>query len=117
MITHRNIRLDSKVLHDDFLDVAIALMQVADGEQRVNSLLPCFSDTDENTCREGNMELAGFFHGTKPNRGFFVRGVEVRSAGQHKSVTYTLQHEAYADIDFFQSLKIRPAHDAGVGMR
>ena len=57
MIAHRGLRFRAKVLHDNFLNVTIALMQLANCQQRIDSFLPVLADTDEDTRSKWNPQL------------------------------------------------------------
>ena len=79
-VAHGNARLDPKVLHDDFLDVSVTAVQLADGEQSIDPVLERLADADEQSGGEGNLLLAGFFYGTQAPGGNFVRGVVMGGA-------------------------------------
>ena len=46
-VAHRNLGLDAEILHDHFLDVTVAPVQFADGEQRVHAVFRSFADSDQ----------------------------------------------------------------------
>jgi hypothetical protein len=46
---HFGARFGAKVLNDDFLDVTVALMKLADGEQRGHALGARLADPDQET--------------------------------------------------------------------
>src|SRR5213592_4194599 len=58
VVPHRNARLRAEVLDDDFLEVTVPLLKVANRRERVHPLARCLTDADENACRERDRELA-----------------------------------------------------------
>src|SRR5439155_6032960 len=58
-VAHRDARLGAEVLDDDFLDVTVALVQIADGGERVDALGGRLADPDQDPGRERDCELAG----------------------------------------------------------
>jgi hypothetical protein len=55
---HARSGLRAEVLDDDLLDVTVLLAERAQGEQRVDPLLPRLADADEDPARERDRELA-----------------------------------------------------------
>ena len=46
-IAHGNVRLDAKILHDYFLDMSVAAVQVADREQCVHTILRSLANSNQ----------------------------------------------------------------------
>ena len=44
---HAGVGLGAEILDDDFLDVAVALVQVAQRQQRLDALAPGLADADQ----------------------------------------------------------------------
>src|SRR5262249_16572243 len=44
---HARSRLRSEILDDDFLDVAVTVVELAQSKQRVDPLFTCFADADQ----------------------------------------------------------------------
>ena len=68
-------------MHDDLLDVTVALVEVADGRERVDSLRRRLADPDEDPRGERDVELARDLDGLEPTRGHFVGRTIVSLAG------------------------------------
>ena len=79
-IAHGNLRLDAEVLNDDFLNMAVTLMQIADGEQRVHAIFERFADANQQSGRKGNILFARFFDGAQALGGKFVGSIVVGGA-------------------------------------
>ena len=47
-MSHARIILGTKVLNDDFLDMAVLIMQIAQGQHGLYPLRPGFANTDQN---------------------------------------------------------------------
>ena len=52
--------LGAEVLDDHFLDMAVALVEIANREQALRALGRRFADAEQNPGGEGNPQLAGF---------------------------------------------------------
>ena len=76
---HGNVRLGAEILDDDFLNVAVSLVQTLDGEQRIDPIFEALANTDKNAGGEGHAEPAGVFDGLESQRREFVRGIGVRA--------------------------------------
>src|SRR5205807_4887 len=57
-VLHRDERLGAEVLHDHFLHVAVALVQIADGDEGVGALARRLADADQDARGERDRELA-----------------------------------------------------------
>ena len=63
------VGLGAEILDDDFLDVAVRGVQVADRLQRVDPLVACLADADQDAGRERHLQLAGQTQGLQPTAG------------------------------------------------
>jgi hypothetical protein len=72
MAVHRGARLGTEVLDDDLLDVPVAPVHVADGEQRLRALLLGLADADQDAGGEGDAEASRVLDGPQPHRGRLV---------------------------------------------
>ena len=66
-------RLGAEGLHDDLLDVAVGAVEVADREERVDALGERLADADEESGREGDLELARLAQHPQAPRRLLVR--------------------------------------------
>ncbi len=58
-LRHAGAGLGAEILDDDFLDVAVAVVQIAQGEQRLDALAPRLADADQDAGGERDRRLAG----------------------------------------------------------
>ncbi len=78
---HGNFGLDSKILNDDFLNVPIALVQIANRQQRVHSIFHRLANPNQNAGGERHSLLSRFFDRSQAFRGNFIGSVVVGRAG------------------------------------
>src|SRR6202034_236528 len=95
-VGHRDGGFDPEVLNDYFLDVAIALVQVADGEQRIDAVLGRFANADQQAGSEGDIPFARFFNGTEAPGGQLVWSVIVGCTGGEQRGVCGFEHESHA---------------------
>ncbi|MNT09040.1 hypothetical protein D3C72_1438040 [compost metagenome] len=114
---HPGIGFGAEILDDDFLDVAVPLVQVADRDQRIDALLTRLADTDQDTGGEGNRKLSSQTDGLQPGRRCLVRRTEMRSAAFAQPIRYAFQHQPLAYRHLAQPGDVRRPHDAGVHVR
>ena len=62
-VGHARAGLGAEVLDDDLLDVAVALVDVADGQQRLDALGPRLADADQDAGGERHARAAGGLQG------------------------------------------------------
>ncbi len=77
---HRRARLGPEVLDDDLLQVAVAVVQVAEREEGVEPLLAGFPDPDQQAAGERHGRRARRGNGGQAHRRLLVRRAEMRSA-------------------------------------
>jgi len=70
---HPRARLGAEVLDDDFLDVAVLPMQVAQRQDRLDPLFPRLANTDQDAGGERNLLFAGKPDGFQPPGWILVR--------------------------------------------
>ena len=87
------VRLRTEVLDDHLLHVPVALAELADREQRLDSLRARLADPDQDAGREGDGCLAREPQRLQPPRRELVRRPEVRPAARRQSLGGRLQHD------------------------
>ena len=83
LLRHGDSGLCPEVLHDDFLDVAIAPVQIADSQQSIDSIFHSFADADQQASGEWNFLLPSFCNRSKALAGSLVGSVVMRRARPH----------------------------------
>ena len=114
---HAGSRLRLEVLDDQFLDMTMNFVQIADRQQGVDPLHPRFTDTDQQPSGEGNTLLPCETEGFKARGRVLVGGPEVRPAAQAKSLAGAFQHQSLGDGDLSQLLQIAGRHHAWIDVR
>ncbi len=116
---HRHVRarLGAEILHDDLLQVAVALVQRAQGEQRLDALLPRLADADEDAAGEGNRRLARRRDGRQAHGRMLVGTAGVGAAAPAQAFGCALQHQPHGSGNRAQRLQLFVRHDAGVEVR
>ena len=79
-VAHRRVVLRVEGLHDRLLDVAEAIRELADREQRVDALLRRLADAEQDPAGERDAELAGLLVHAQAHGGILVRAVVVSHA-------------------------------------
>ena len=77
---HLRCRLGAEVLHDDFLDVAVRLVQLANCEQRIDALSARLADADQDAGSERYFELSRRAQRGEAQRGRLVGRAVVHAA-------------------------------------
>ena len=98
-IRHRNSGLGAKVLDDYFLDVAVAIVQIANGQQRFDTVFQSFAYADQQSGGEGDALLSRLFEGTQAFGRNLVGSVIMGSARGEKSGVDGFEHQAHAGRD------------------
>src|ERR1019366_10690302 len=91
--------LGAEVLDNHFLDMAVAVVQIADGEQRIDAVGGGFADADQQARGEGNSLLSSVFDGAQTLGRDFVGSVVVGRAGGEQGTVGGFEHEAHAGRD------------------
>ena len=82
MFRHPRARLGPEILDDDFLNMAILAMQVADGDQRVDLFVAGFADADQQPGGERHFGAARLRDRGQAARGLLVGRPEMRRAAR-----------------------------------
>ncbi len=114
---HARAGLGPEILDDDFLDVAVALVEIAQRQQRLDALDPGLADADEDPRGERHRRLAGRRDRREPPRRRLVGRAEMRPAAARQALGGAFQHDPLRHRDRAQPLDLVPAHDAGIEMR
>ena len=83
---HGRARLRAEVLHDDLLDVPVAPVEIADGEQRLGTLPRRLADADEDPGRERDRQATGILDRPQPDGGHLVGRCEVRATALRQPI-------------------------------
>ena len=94
-IGHQRIHFGAEILDDHFLDMAIARVQVANGQQGFYPLQPGFPDTDQQPRGEWNFRFARIANGAQADLGILIWRSVVRHALGTKPVRRALQHQSH----------------------
>ncbi len=113
----RRSRFGAEVLDDDFLNVTVGVMEIAQGEQRIQALLARLADPDQDAAGERDCELSGHTDHVQTHGGNLVRRAVMHLARSAQPVRRRFQHEALRRRNRTQCEQIVPPHDSGVDMR
>ena len=114
---HPGAGLGAEILDDHFLDVPVALVEIADGEQRLDALEARLADADQDSRGEGHAGATSGVDRRKPRRGMLVGGAEMRAATPRKPLGSRFQHDALRCRNAAQPPYPSLVHEAGVEMR
>ena len=114
---HARAGLGAEVLDDHFLNVAVARVDIADSEQRLDALGPRLADADQDAGGERHARAAGGLQRGEAHGRRLVGRAEVRAAALRQPLRRRLQHDALGDGDLAQAREPGFVHHAGVEMR
>ncbi len=114
---HARLGLGAEILDDDFLDVAVALVQIAQRQQRLDALGPGLADADQDARGERHRRLAGRGDAVEPPARHFVRRAEMRPAAPAQPLAGALQHDPLRYRDRAQPVELLAGHHTGVEVR
>ncbi len=95
-MSHRNGGLGAEILDNHFLDVAVSVMQVADGEQGIDAIFQRFADADQQTRGEWNLLFSSVLDRPQTLGRNFVGSVVVGGAGSEQGVAGGFEHKTHA---------------------
>ena len=114
---HLGAGLGAEVLHDHLLQVTVALVQLAQREQRLDALAPRLADADEDAARVRDREPAGAVDRVQAHLGQLVGRAEVRHAALREPGAGRLEHDPLRGRDLAQREQLVVVEDAGIGVR
>ncbi len=114
---HLRAGLGTEVLHDHLLQVAVALVQVAQREQRLDALAARLADADQDAARVRDGEAPGAVDRVQAHVGQLVGRAEVRPASLRQPRTRGLEHDPLRGADLPQGEQLVVVQDAGIGVR
>ena len=114
---HARARLRPKVLNDDFLDMAVRVVEIAQREQRLDPLGAGLADADQDARGEGNSLLAGAPDRVESRLGMLVRRTVMRTAFGAETKRQGLQHDPLRDRDGAQGVEIVIRHQSRIDVR
>ena len=114
---HPGARFGPEILDDDFLDVPVALVQIAQRQQRLDALAPGLADADQNAAGERHRRFPGVANGFEPHLRVLVGRAEMRAAAPAQALGRALQHDPLRHRNPTQPVEIGSSHDAGVQVR
>ena len=114
---HLGAGLGAEVLHDHLLQVTVALVQLAQREQRLDALAPRLADADEDAARVRDREPPGAVDRVQAHLGQLVGRAEVRHAALREARARRLEHDPLRGRDLAQREQLVVVEDAGIGVR
>ena len=114
MFGHPRARLGPEILDDDFLNMAILAMQVADGDQRVDLFVAGFADADQQPGGERHFGAARLRDRGQTTRRLLVGRAEMRAATRAQPICAAFQHDAHRRGMGAQQGIVGRVHQAGV---
>ena len=117
MRRHAGTRLGAEVLHDHLLQVAVPLVQLAQGLERLDPLRPRLADPDQDPARERDPQLAGQVDRLQAAGGLLVRRGPVRAALRGEPLGDRLEHDPHRGRDRPQRDQLVAAHHARIQVR
>ncbi len=109
--------LGAEVLHDDLLQVAVPLVQLAQREQRLDALAARLADADQDAARVRDREAPGAVDRVESHLGQLVGRAEVRLAALRQPRARGLEHDPLRGRDLAQREQLVVVEDARVGVR
>ena len=116
-VCHARTGLGTKVLDDDFLNVAVALVKPSDILQITQALFPRLPNTDQQPCCHGDPQRPRARKRKPTAEGKFVRRTIMGAAFSAQSLCTTFQHQAHGRGNRSQSLELRATQRARIHMR
>ncbi len=92
--SHARPRFRPEILHDDLLDVAVAIVQLAQRQERIDTFRARLADADQNTAGERHTGFSGKPDRLQARRRPLVGRPEVRSAARAQALGRALEHDA-----------------------
>ena len=114
---HLRAGLGAEVLHDHLLQVAVALVQVAQREQRLDALAARLADADQDAARVRDREAPGAVDRVQAHLGQLVGRAEVRPAALRQARARGLEHDPLRGADLAQGEQLVVVEDARIGVR
>ena len=116
-LRHARAGLGPEILDDDFLDVPVSFVQIADRQQRLHALGPRLADADQDAGGERHALLAGEPDGFEPHRRVLVGRSEMRAAALAQASRYALQHDALRNRHLAQRRNLIRVEHAWIDVR
>ena len=116
-VLHLRARLRPEVLDDELLDVAIAIVEVAQRQERLDTLPPRLSDADEDARGERHRQLAGEPDRLDAGRRVLIGGAVVHPALLQQAWREALQHDPLRDRHLAQGRDVVGGHHARIHVR
>ena len=114
---HARAGLGAEVLDDHLLDVPVALVHVADRQQRLDALGARLADADQDAGGERHACASGGLQGGEPHGRHLVGRAEVRAAALRQPLGRRLQHDALRHRHLAQAGEPRLVHHARIEVR
>ena len=93
-----------------------ALVDLAQGQQRLDALPARLPDADQDSRSEGHLLLSGEPDGLKAGGGVLIGRAVVDLPLPHQPRRHALEHDSLRDRDLAQEGDVLGGHDAGVGV-
>ena len=116
-IRHLGIWLGTEILNNNFLQMSVRKVQIAQCEQRFHALATRFADADQNSRRQGNARLASLFNCRQAKRRILIGRTIMRHAFFGQSRRRRLQHYPHGRSNRAQHGYLFRRHSARIQMR
>ncbi len=116
-VRHARAGLGPEVLDDDFLEVAVRLVQRSQREQRLDAFEPGLADPDQDAGGERDSQFAGHPNRREPHGRVLVGRSVVRAARLAQPRRSALEHDPLRDGDPPQRRQLAGVHASGVRVR
>src|SRR5205823_4707485 len=107
----------AEILDDHFLNVAVTLLEITDGEQCVYTVCGRFANADQNASSKWNALFACFLNSAQTLGRYFVRGMVVGLSWRQQRLIGCLEHKAHAGRYRREPGNPLGAHHSRIGMR
>ena len=114
--THGGIGLGVEGLDNDFLDMAVAAVDIPNRHQGGDALGVVLTDAQEQATRKGNAKLPGFFMHADANRRVLVRRMKMGHPFAAQPLARGLHHETHGGVPRPKALHLLARKNARVGM-
>ncbi len=116
-VRHPRPGLGPEILDNDFLDMAVGIVEIAQRKERVDPLFARFTNANQDAGGKGHGLLAGEAHRLQPRRRHFVGRAMMRLPLLAKTLRCRLEHDALRDRDVAKRRDIGARHQSGIDMR
>ncbi len=114
---HPRAGLGPEILDDDFLQMPVRRVQIAQRQQGFDPFAPRLADANQNPGRERHLQFAGHADGCQAFCRLLVGRSEMRPSPLRQSLRGAFQHHALRDRDLAQGGKIGGLEQTRIDVR